>query len=62
MKKLIRQMTEITVDELQQYFEDYLDRVGEGETFLIKSVNGDCVLMPIDEYEDMVRICSGFTD
>jgi len=55
-------MTEITVDELQQYFEDYIDRVGEGETFLIKSASGDCVLMPVEEYEDMIRICSGFTD
>ena len=55
-------MTEITVEELEKYFEEYLDRVEEGETFLIKHPNGDLMLMPADEYDDMVRICTGSTD
>ena len=54
----MQQMTEITVEELQEYFEDYLDRVESGESFLIKSTYGDVVLMPVEEYEDTVRICS----
>jgi len=55
-------MTEITVEELQEYFEDYIERVTQGESLLIKSSGGDCVLMPVEEYEDMIRICNGLTD
>jgi hypothetical protein len=55
-------MTEITIEELQQYFEDYLERVENGELFLIKSAQGDLVMLPVEEYEDMVRICNGLTD
>ncbi|WJZ48044.1 prevent host death protein [Synechococcus phage DSL-LC03] len=53
-------MTEITVEELQEYFDDYIERVAQGETFLVKSVDGDVVLMPVDEYDDLIRI--GMTD
>ena len=62
MKNLLQQMTEITVEELQQYFEDYIERVTQGESFLVKSSSGDCVLVPVEEYEDMIRICNGLTD
>jgi prevent-host-death family protein len=62
MKNLLQQMTEITVEELQQYFEDYIERVTQGESFLVKSSFGDCVLVPVEEYEDMIRICNGLTD
>ena len=62
MKNLLQQMTEITVEELQEYFEDYIERVTQGESLLIKSSGGDCVLMPVEEYEDMIRICNGLTD
>ena len=62
MKNLLQQMTEITVEELQEYFEDYIERVSQGESFLLKGSEGDCVLMPVEEYEDMIRICNGLTD
>ena len=62
MKNLLQQMTEITVEELQQYFEDYIERVTQGESFLVKNSSGDCVLVPVEEYEDMIRICNGLTD
>ena len=62
MKNLLQQMTEITVEELQQYFEDYIERVTQGESFLVKSSSGDCVLVPVEEYEDMIRICNGLVD
>ena len=55
-------MTEITLEELEKYFEEYLDRVEDGETFLVKSSNGDVMLMPVDEYDDMVRMCTEATD
>jgi prevent-host-death family protein len=62
MKNLLQQMTEITVEELQQYFEDYIERVTQGESFLVKNSSGDCVLVPVEEYEDMIRICNGLVD
>ena len=49
-------MTEITLQELQEYFDEYMDRVRSGETFLITSEEGDVVLMPIDDYEELIRI------
>ena len=55
-------MTEITVEELEKYFEEYLDRVEGGETFLVKSSHGDVMLMPVDEYDDMVRMSTGLTE
>ena len=55
-------MTEITVEELQEYFDDYIERVVQGENFLIKSIDRDVVLMSVEEYEDMIRICNGLTD
>jgi len=55
-------MTEITIEELQEYFDDYIARVEEGEVFLVKSTYGNVVLMPVEEYEDIVRICNGLTD
>ena len=55
-------MTETTLEELEKYFEEYLDRVEDGETFLVKSSNGDVMLMPVDEYDDMVRMCTEATD
>jgi len=58
----MKEMTEITIEELQQYFDDYISRVEEGEMFLVKSSYGDVVLMPAEEYDDVIRICNGLTD
>jgi len=55
-------MTEITLQELEQYFEEYLDRVEEGETFLVKAPQGNVVLMPVEEHDEMVRLCAETTD
>ena len=55
-------MTEITIEELQEYFDDYIERVENGENFLITSSTGDVVIMPVDQYDDMIRICMGTTD
>ena len=56
----MQQMTEITIEELQKYFDEYVDRVESGESFLVKSTYGDVVLMPAEEYDDLIRI--GMTD
>jgi prevent-host-death family protein len=52
-------MKEITIKELQDNFEEYLDKVESGESFLIKSEYGDAMLIPYNNYEeidDLIRI------
>ena len=49
----------LTVEELQEKFDYYLDRVEEGESFLIKSEYGEVMLVPYRKYEevdDLIRI------
>lgn len=46
-------MTEITVQELEENFDDIMDRVTEnGEHFLICNDDKDLVLIPYDDYTD----------
>jgi antitoxin (DNA-binding transcriptional repressor) of toxin-antitoxin stability system len=53
-------MKTLTVQELQEKFEYYLDRVETGESFLIKSQYGDAMLVPYNngeqEIDDLIRI------
>lgn len=46
-------MTTVTVEELQENFEDYVDRCADGESFLITSPTGNCVMIPAEDYEDL---------
>jgi len=52
-------METLTIEELQENFEEYMDRVEAGETFIIQSEHGDAMLMPYKSYkevDDLVRI------
>jgi prevent-host-death family protein len=52
-------METLTIEELQANFEEYLDKVEAGQSFLIKSEYGTAVLVPYEEYEevdDLIRI------
>jgi len=52
-------MKTLTIEELQTNFDEYLDRVEKGESFLVKSEHGNVVLVPYKEYEevdDLIRI------
>ena len=54
-----RFMEKITVDELQENFEEYIDLVESGQSFLISSEYGNAILMPYSYYkevDDLVRI------
>jgi prevent-host-death family protein len=47
------EMTEITLEDLEENFEQVIERVEDGEHFLIRTTdNKDCVLMPYDDYSD----------
>ena len=48
-----------TVEEFQEDFDNLLERVENGESFLIKSDHGDAMLIPYGEYGeeyDLIRI------
>jgi len=48
------EMTELTLEELEENFDQVMDRVVDGgEHFLIRTTdNKDCVLIPYDDYSD----------
>jgi PHD/YefM family antitoxin component YafN of YafNO toxin-antitoxin module len=43
-------MIEITVQEFEEKFEEFVDRAGEGESFLIKNPGGDLMMIPYEDY------------
>jgi PHD/YefM family antitoxin component YafN of YafNO toxin-antitoxin module len=45
-------MEEITVEQLENNFDEYFNRVENGEKFLIKTSEKDLILLPFDEYSD----------
>jgi antitoxin (DNA-binding transcriptional repressor) of toxin-antitoxin stability system len=52
-------MRSITIEELQADFDAIIDRVENGESFLIHSEHGDAMLIPYssnEESDDLVRI------
>jgi prevent-host-death family protein len=47
-----QQMETFTIEEFQLNFDNLLDRVEKGESFSIKSENGDVIIMPYSEYHE----------
>ena len=46
-------MIYLSITELQQKFDQILDRVQSGETFYIKNNNKDFVMIPNDFYQEL---------
>jgi len=50
-------MERITVDELQENFDEVFDRLSECESFLITQNGVDiAVLLPYEEYEELIDV------
>lgn len=50
-------MNKVTIEELQENFEEYLDKVQEGESFLVSSEYGEVILTQSrEEDDDIMRI------
>tara|TARA_R110000868_G_scaffold29897_6_gene111241 strand:+ start:7430 stop:7612 length:183 start_codon:yes stop_codon:yes gene_type:complete len=52
-------MQKFTVEEFQSDFDNLLDRIEDGESFIITSKHGNAVLVPYAEYkeiDDLIRI------
>lgn len=49
-------MTEVTVADFEKNFDAYLDRIEEGEEFLIRQPDGKAVIaMPVQQLEQAVE-------
>lgn len=46
-------MKQLTLEELQENFDEVMNSVENGETFLIKSENGNVMLVPYGDYEEV---------
>ena len=46
--KVSKRMESFTVEEFQLHFDELIERVENGESFVIKSDYGDAVLVPCD--------------
>ena len=55
-------MKKFTVEEFQQRFTELMDRVENGESFLISSDYGEAVIIPYQEYEEFDEFMRIYTD
>ena len=55
-------MQTLTVEELQSDFNAIIERVENGESFLIKSEYGDAMLIPYSHYKEVDDLVKIYTD
>ena len=54
MNQEINKLQSFTVEEFQTDFDNLIDRVQNGESFLIKSEHGNAIMVP---YNEVIKIC-----
>ena len=54
MNQELNELQVFTIEEFQKDFDTLIDRVENGESFIIKSEHGNAVMIP---YKDVVSIC-----
>ena len=54
--KKIEDLESYTIEEWEENFDEFIDRVEQGETLMITSDNGNAVMMPVDA--ELIRIYS----
>jgi prevent-host-death family protein len=50
---ITRGMETFTVEDFQKHFDELLERVDNGESFVITSEYGNAVIVPYEEYQDL---------
>ena len=55
-------MQTLTVEELQSDFNAIIERVENGESFIIKSEYGDAMLIPYSHYKECDDLVKIYTD
>jgi antitoxin (DNA-binding transcriptional repressor) of toxin-antitoxin stability system len=54
MNQEIEELQLFTVEEFQADFDNLIDRVQNGESFIIKSEHGNAIIVP---YNEVIKIC-----
>jgi hypothetical protein len=54
MNQEINELQSFTIEEFQADFDNLIDKVQNGESFLIKSEHGNAIMVP---YNEVIRIC-----
>ena len=55
-------MEKFTVEEFQEDFDNLLERVESGESFIITDEEKEVVIMPAEDYEYIVDTVDGIVD
>jgi prevent-host-death family protein len=58
----MKQMEKFTVEEFQSDFDNLLERVENGESFIITDQEKEVVIMPAEDYEYIVDTVDGIVD
>lgn len=57
---LNQEMENFTIEEFQLHFDELLERVENGESFIIKSEYGNAIIVPCEQYcediDEIIRI------
>lgn len=62
MRQKIEEMQSFTVEEFQADFDNLLDRVEAGESFLITSKYGNAVIVPYNDGKNVDDLVKIYTD
>jgi hypothetical protein len=54
MNQEINELQSLTIEEFQADFDNLIEKVQNGESFLIKSEHGNAIMVP---YNEVIRIC-----
>ena len=58
----MKQMKKFTVEEFQKDFDNLLERVENGESFIVTDQGKEVVIMPAEDYEYIVDTVDGIVD
>ena len=58
----MKRMKKFTVEQFQEDFDNLLERVENGESFIITSEGKEVVIMPAKDYEYIVDTVDGIVD
>ena len=54
MNQELNELQSFTIEEFQADFDDLIEKVQNGESFLIKSEHGNAIMVP---YNEVIQIC-----
>jgi prevent-host-death family protein len=52
---ITKQMESFTVEDFQKHFDELMERIEDGESFIITSEYGSAIMVPCSEYEELTE-------